>query len=232
MGEGCVTTHPMRKRVAISFLLGLVLVLGCGKKSGSNEPPPAQPATGSPVAAEAKGFKVGSDRGGSVDVKLYNFTDKKVAQYMLLFRYSDASGNVLKVKEGTPFEKDHDFMSLSGKRFTCQPKSWCSFKVDNLDVPAKTAKVEVLVSDVTALKDDIHFEDKPLFHMSSMEWPGAAGSGSAGSAEGAAGSAEGTAGSAEGTAGSAEGSAGSAAGSGSAAAPAVGSAAGSAGSAS
>jgi hypothetical protein len=207
----------MRKRVAISFLLGLVLVVGCGKKSGSNEPPPAQPATGSPVAAEAKGFKVGSDRGGSVDVKLYNFTDKKVAQYMLLFRYSDAGGNVLKVKEGTPFEKDHDFMSLSGKRFTCQPKSWCSFKVDNLDVPAKTAKVEVLVSDVTALKDDIHFEDKPLFHMSSMEWPGAAGSGSAGSAEGSAGSAEGSGSAAapaegSGSAGSAEGS-GSAAGS-------------------
>lgn len=216
MAEGCVTTHPMRKRVALSFLLGFLLVTGCGKKA-SNEPPPAQPSTGSPVAAEAKGFKPGSDRGGSVDVRLYNFSDKKVAQYMLLFRYSDAAGNVLKVKEGTPFEKDHDFMSLSGNRFACAPKSWCGFKVDNLDVPAKTAKVEVLVSDVTALKDDIHFEEKPLFHMSSMEWPGAAGSGSAaGSAEGsgsAAGSAEGSGSAAGSAAGSADGSAAGSAGS-------------------
>ena len=111
----------MRKRVLLPFIVGILVLFACGKKSGSSEPPPAKPFTGSPVAAEAKGFKAGSDRGGSVDVKLYNFSDKKVAQYMLLFRYSDAGGNVLKVKEGTPFEKDHDFMSLSGGGVSLSP---------------------------------------------------------------------------------------------------------------
>jgi hypothetical protein len=128
---------------------------------------------------------------------------------MLLFRYTDASGAVLKVKQGTPFEKDHDFMSLSGKRFMCAPKSWCSFKVDNLDVPDNTAKVEVLAQSAIALKDDINFEDQPLFKLPGMGWPG-----DKPAADTAPGSAAPEAGSAGSAAGS--GSAGSAAGSGSA----------------
>jgi hypothetical protein len=201
MGEGCVTTHPMRKPV-LAFVLGF-LVAACGKKA-SNDPPPAKPSTGAPIAFEAKSFKPGADRGGYVDVKAYNFSDKKIGQYWLLFRYSDASGNVLKVKPGTPFEKDHDFMSLSGNRFACAPKSWCSFKVDNLDVPEKTAKVEVLAKSVNAYKDDMHFEEKPLFELPGMDWPGSkpADAPTEGSATGSdAGSAAGSA--AAGSAGSA-----------------------------
>lgn len=188
MGEGCVTTHPMRKRYVLGFVLGIV-VAACGGKKASNEPPPPQPVTGAPIAFEAKSFKAGKDREGSVNVKAYNFSDKKIAQYWLLFRYTDASGKVLKVKQGTPFEKDTDFMTLSGNRFKCEPKSWCSFKIDNLEVPAQTAKVEVLARSVTALKDDSKFEDKPLFEMPGMEWPGStAPADSAAPAEGDAGS--------------------------------------------
>jgi hypothetical protein len=160
------------------LVLGFLVAAACGKKA-SNEPPPAQPSTGAPIALEAKSFKAGGDHGGSVDVKAYNFSDKKVAQYMLLFRYHDASGAVLKVKPGTPFEKTYDFMSLSGNKYACDPKSWCSFKVDMLDVPEKTAKVEVLAQRVTALKDDIHFDDKPLFELPGMGWPGESDSGAA-----------------------------------------------------
>lgn len=213
MGEGCVTTHPMRKLLILGFLL-----VACGKKA-SNDPPPPQPSTGAPIALEAKSFKPGKDRGGEVEVKAYNFSDKKIAQYMLLFRYKDASGNVLKVKEGTPFEKTFDFMSLSGRKYACAPKSWCGFKVDNLDVPDKTAKVEVLARSVTALKDDTNFEDKPMFDLPGMDWPGEgekpAGDTPPTPEAGSAGSAAPEAGSA-GSAGSASGSAGSAAGSGSA----------------
>src|SRR5687768_15323609 len=90
----------MRKLLVLGFVLA-----ACGGKKKDNEPPPPQPSTGAPVAFVATGFKAGSDRGGSIDVKAYNFSDKKVAQYWLLFRYSDASGNVIKVKPGTPFEK-------------------------------------------------------------------------------------------------------------------------------
>ena len=188
------------------LVLGFVLTAACGGKKESSDPPPPKPSTGAPIAFVAKGFKAGTDRGGSVDVAGYNFGDKPVAQYWLLFQYSDAAGNVLRVKQGTPFEKDHDFMTLSGRKYTCEPKSWCSFKVDNLDVPEKTAKVEVLAKSVTAIKDG-KFEDEPLFELDTMDWPG---KGAAKPADGAAptpaeGSAEAPAeGSAEAPAGSAQ----------------------------
>src|SRR5574338_354215 len=86
---------PMRTLLVIGFILGIA---ACGSKKASNEPPPAQPATGAPVAFVAKSFKAGADRGGEVEVKGYNFSDKPVGQYMLLFQYKDASGAVLKVK--------------------------------------------------------------------------------------------------------------------------------------
>ena len=158
----------MRKLLVLGFV---VVAAACGK-SADREPPPALPSTGAPIAFLAKSFKVGGERGGSVDIKAYNFSDKKVAQYWLLFRYTDAQGSVVKVKPGTPFEKDHDFMPLSGTRFACEPKSWCSFHIDNLDVPAGTAKVEVLAKSVTALKDGMTFEEQPLFKLDTMEWPG------------------------------------------------------------
>lgn len=157
---------PMRKLLVLGFVLA-----ACGGKKASNEPPPAQPATGAPIALEAKSFKTGGDRSGLVEIKAYNFSDKKLASYWLLFRYTDAAGTVLKVKPGTPFEKDHDFMTLSGNRFACEPKSWCSFKVPNLDVPDNTAKVEVLAKQVNAVVDG-NIESTPLFKLDGMDWPG------------------------------------------------------------
>jgi len=199
----------MRKLLVLGFVLA-----ACGSKK-SNDPPPPQPSTGAPIAFEAKSFKAGDDRKGSIDVKAYNFSDKKVGQYWLLFRYSDASGAVLKVQPGTAFEKDFDFMTLSGNRYACDPKSWCSFTIKNLNVPANTAKVEVLAKSVTALKDGARFEDKPLFEMQGMDWPGDKPAGG-GSAAGSAGPpAEGSGSAAGSAAPPAEGSA-----AGSAAAPA------------
>lgn len=180
----------MRKLLVIGFILGFA---ACGSKKASNEPPPPQPATGAPVAFVAKSFKAGADRGGEVEVKGYNFSDKPVGQYMLLFQYKDASGAVLKVKPGTPFEKDFEFMSVSGNKYKCEPKSWCTFKVDNLDVPEKTASVEVLASRITAIEGD-KFADKPMFELpsGSMEWPGEKPAGDTGSDTGSAGSAAGS----------------------------------------
>jgi hypothetical protein len=186
----------MRKLLVLGFVLA-----ACGKKS--SEPPPPQPATGAPIAFEAKSFKPGEDRKGSIDVKAYNFADKDIAQYWLLFRYHDAAGAVLKVQPGTPFEKDFDFMSLSGGRYTCSAKSWCSFTIKNLNVPANTAKIEVLARSVSAVKDG-KIEDKPLFEIPGMDWPGDK---PAGSAQGSgAAPAEGSGGSAAPTEGSAGGS--------------------------
>src|ERR1044072_3449531 len=124
----------MRKLLVLGFVLSAA---ACGSKK-SNEPPPPQPSTGAPIAYEAKTFKAGDDRKGSVDLKAYNFADKDIGSHWLLFRFHDASGAVLKVQPGTPFEKDFDFMSLSGGRYTCAKKSWCNFTVKNLNVPANT----------------------------------------------------------------------------------------------
>lgn len=157
----------MRKLLVLGFLIA-----ACGGKKASNEPPPPPPATGAPIALEAKSFKPGTNRNGSVEVKAYNFSDKRVAHYWLLFRYTDATGNVLKVKPGTAFEKDHDFMTLSGNRFTCEPKSWCGFHIDHLYVPDNTAKVEVLAKSVTAVDSNGKHEGEPLFRLEGTEWPG------------------------------------------------------------
>jgi hypothetical protein len=159
----------MRNLLVIGIL---VTAVACGKKA-DNTPPPDKPAHGAPIAFVFKSLKAGADRGGSVTVKGYNFADKAVAQYMLLFRYTDASGAALKVKVGTPFEKDFDFMSLSGNKFKCGAKSWCELTITNLDVPDKATKAEVIATKVTALKDDVKFEDAPLFESpgGSMDWP-------------------------------------------------------------
>jgi hypothetical protein len=201
----------MRTRLLLG-LLGILLT-ACGKKAADSTPPPPQPATGAPIAFVEKGLKPGANRGGEVAVKAYNFADKPVAQYMLLFRYYDKAGKVLKVKAGTPFEKEFDFMSLSGIKYKCAAKSWCGFTVDNLDVPADAARADVLASRVTALKDDIHFEDKPMFSLdNAMEWPGEKPAEDkpaepAGSAAPAAEGSAAPAGSAEGSAAAPEGSA-------------------------
>jgi hypothetical protein len=152
------------------LILGFVVAAACGKK-GNSDPPPAMPASGAPIAFEAKSFKAGTSHNGMVDLKAYNFSDKKIGSYWLLFRYSDAAGNVLSVKKGTPFEKNYDFMTLSGNRFACEPKSWCSFKVDNLNVPDGTAKVEIAAKWVKALSGG-KLEDKPLYESGTDGWPG------------------------------------------------------------
>ena len=156
--------------------LALVLAACGGKKSDAPAaaPPPARPFTGAPVAFQATKVTPGGDHDGTVEVKAYNFSDKTIGTYMVLLRYHDASGAVLEVKPGTPFEKDSDFWSFSGMRYLCKPASWCTFTLDHLDVPAKAASAEVLAQSLTALgPDGVHFDDKPLFTLPSMDWPAA-----------------------------------------------------------
>lgn len=150
--------------------LCLVVVLAaCGGKK-SSAPPPPQPATGAPLAFVVD--KVTPGDKGSLAVRAYNFSDKRIGQYGVLLRYYDKAGEVVTVKPGTPFEKSYDSWSFSGKRFLCEPKSWCSFDIDHLEIPAATVKAEVLAESLTALKDDIHFDDNELFQLKEHGWPG------------------------------------------------------------
>ena len=165
----------MRK---LLLLLGLVTAAcGGGKSDGDkkSEAPPAQPATGAPIAFIATELRAGEGFDGEVEVKAYNFADKDLAQYMVLVRFKDASGNILKVKKGTPFEKDFGFTSMSGNKYKCAAKSWCSFTLSGLDVPSEAKTADVIAARVTALADGVSFEDKPLFELEagSMEWPAA-----------------------------------------------------------
>jgi hypothetical protein len=154
------------------LLVGILLV-GCGKKSGSGgEAPPPPAINGAPITFVAKSLKPGGDMGGTAELKAYNFSDKTFAQFMVVLRYHDKSGAVLKVKPGTPFEKETDFMSVSGKKYSCAPKSWCEMKLDHLSIPDNAATAEVIATNVGALKPDgTTFEDKSVFEAPSMDWP-------------------------------------------------------------
>src|ERR1051325_10554043 len=156
--------------------LCLVLVLAaCGSKksSSSSAPPPPQSPNGSPLAFVVDKVTPGGRHDAKLAVRAYNFSDKRIGQYAVLLRYYDKAGEVLTIKPGTPFEASYDSWSFSGKRFLCEPQSWCSFDIDSLEIPAGAVKADVLAERPTALKDDIHFEDNALFEMKEHGWPGA-----------------------------------------------------------
>ena len=78
-------------------------------------------------------------------------------------RYADKAGQRVKVKVGTPFEKDFDFWSMSGRRYACKPKSWCSFEIDHLEIPAQVATADVIASSLRVLgPDGMTFEEQDL----------------------------------------------------------------------
>jgi len=149
-----------------ALVLSSIMLAACGNKA-SKLPP--KPINGAPVAFVAGTLKPGTD--GSIAVKAYNFSDKRVVQYVVLLRYQDASGALVKVPFGIDSYKDVGFTSFSGKSFACNPKSWCSYTID-ADVPANAAKVEILATSLGAMKDETTIDDKPLFQAESMmEWP-------------------------------------------------------------
>jgi hypothetical protein len=143
-----------------------VVVVACGGKKDS-KPAPAKPFTGAPVAVEVT--KLNKD---SVDVDVYNFADRPVVAYWFLIRYKDADGKVLKVKPGTPFEKDSEFMTMSGNKYKTAPSSWSSFRIEMLEPPDGAKTAEVIVRSVSAAsKDGTMVEDDALWELQGMDWP-------------------------------------------------------------
>ena len=155
-----------RSRFTVSMIplaLCLTLILpACGgdkQEAKAEEAPKVEvldkASNGSPVAVRFDKF-VGEGEGRGIDVVVYNHGDKQAAGYILLFRYFDGAGNPLKAKAGTPFEKDSDFITMSGNHFYCEPGKNATIEVDgrSIGVPADAAKVEVVVSQVKALAAD------------------------------------------------------------------------------
>jgi hypothetical protein len=154
---------PISIRVAAVAVL-VLLWAACGKDGG--KPPPEKHWSGSPVACVVD--KIGPD---SVDISAYNFADKPTAQYMFLIQYKDKDGNVLKVKPGTPFEDDHEFMSMSGRSFMIQPKAWATMTIDMLEPPAGAASAEVIASKVGVVVDGQKIEDYWELEGGWSDWP-------------------------------------------------------------
>jgi hypothetical protein len=156
--------------------LALTIPLGCGKQE---DPPKAEEIkvlpeaqNGSPIAVELVEFiGEGAERG--LKVRLYNHGDKTGAGMMLLFRYYDASDKLLIVKPGTPFEKDSDFTSVSGGKYSCEPKKNATFELDGrmLAVPAEATRVEVLATKVDALAADGKTIEDWWSQENFSEWP-------------------------------------------------------------
>ncbi len=141
------------KTLALSLAFLGLFAMGCGKDGGEAAKVPPKPANGSPLAAEFVGFG-GSGAERTVKARLYNFGDKTAAGYVILARYYDADDKIMKVKPGTPFEKDTDFMSLSGNKYKCEPKKNATIEIDMMNVPEGAKRAELLVSKVDAVAAD------------------------------------------------------------------------------
>ncbi len=119
--------------------LVLAFAAACGS-SKSDKPAPAKPSTGAPVAVEVTKL----DK-GKVEVDVYDFSDKPVAAYGFLFRYYDKDGKIITLQKGTPFEGLVDHMSVSGRKYMCDPGKWAHFTVEMLNTPAEAVKADALV---------------------------------------------------------------------------------------
>ncbi len=162
-------TGDIARRMSIrNLLVALVVVIlaACGGKKYS-KPPPKRPFTGAPVAVEVT--KINK---GSVDVDVYNFADRPIVSYWFLVRYKDADGKVMMVQPGTSFEKDHEFMTMSGNKYKTGPNSWSSMRIDMLEVPEGAKTAEVIVRSVSAASADGKMvEDDALWELDGMGWP-------------------------------------------------------------
>lgn len=161
----------------IALLLALALPLGCGAKEAEKQAEEVKElpkaSNGSPISVELVEF-VGEGAERGMKVRLYNHDEGKTAAgLMLLFRYKDAGGNLLKVKVGTPFEGDTDFTSVSGGKYKCEPKKNATFELDGrmLAVPAEAASVEILASSVRALAADGKTIEDWWSQENFSEWP-------------------------------------------------------------
>lgn len=165
---------------ALFATLTLATVPGCDDKK---EDTPAKEevkvldkaSNGSPVSAEFIEF-IGEGEERGLKIRLYNHGDKKAVGYMLLFKFYDADDKVMKVKPGTPFEKEHAFTSMSGMSFGCDPKKNTVLDVRGtmLGVPTDAKRAEVLISKVDTvgegLATETWFEQEGGF----SDWPEAA----------------------------------------------------------
>lgn len=167
---------PRLSLVALLSFVPLTAVLGCKDEAPEKKEEEVkvlpEASNGSPISVELVEF-IGEGEERGMKVRLYNKGDKTAAGLMILFRYYDGSDKLLKVKEGTPFESDSDFTSVSGGRYKCEPKKNATFELDGkmLAVPAAATRVELLASKVQAIAADGKTIEDWWSQENFSEWP-------------------------------------------------------------
>ncbi len=164
----------MQIRTLSMIVVGAALALvACSKKSAPSGPPPASPATGAPIVFQVTKVTQGDRHNGVLTVNAYNFSDKPVAGYGIMYRFKDQGGALIKLNVGTAFEKDFESWSMQGPAMLCKPKSWCNFEIDHLDVPVTAVNADVIATSVRALAPDgVKFEPDAIWALPDgrMEW--------------------------------------------------------------
>lgn len=157
----------MQMRTCLMVGAAAVTLAACSKHQ---DPPPAKPANGAPMAFQVTKVVPGEAFKSEVDVKAYNFSTKTIATYWVLVRFKDGTGHVVRDDKAAG-DRDFDHWSFSGAKYKCDPQSWCSLELDP-PVPATATTAEVVPFSLTAVGDDgLHAEKQPLFELPEMKWP-------------------------------------------------------------
>lgn len=162
--------------LATMLLAAPALVSGCDKQDDEAKAKPVEvipkQSNGSPVAAKFVRF-VGEGEARGVEILLYNHGDRTAAGMVVLLRYYDAKDQLLVVKEGTPFQSDSDFTSVSGSRYMIEPSNNATFELDgrSLGVPAAATRAELAISKVDALAGDGKAIENWWGQDNFNEWP-------------------------------------------------------------
>jgi hypothetical protein len=129
---------PVRTSVFFVLLAGF----GCSRQAGE-----AKAERRSPVSFVVDKITAGDTYHGSVRVSARNTSAVEIGCYRLAITYRDASGKVLRVREGASKGNDFERMSISGGMTICGPGETCHFDVPGLTPPPGTtsASVEALV---------------------------------------------------------------------------------------
>ena len=173
-----------RHLISLTSLLLISLTLGCKEDSKSEaavvenvvdqpiEPVKDEPLpkaiNGAPLSAEFVEF-TGDGLTRRVKTTLYNHGPKTAGGYVLLVRYFDSNGELLRVRPGSAFESFSAFMSYSGAAFTILAKKRTTIEIENVHVPDKAYRAEVIATKVDAIEsgNNIHWFTQPRWSA----WP-------------------------------------------------------------
>lgn len=149
-------------RIVLLLFCALFLlssVPGCDKKGDEEseeekmEPLPEAP-NGSPLAVEFVSLE-----GNDIDARVFNHGEDRPTGYVILARYYDSDGNLLKVKPGTNFEAENDFTSVSGGKYGMDSGEGKELTFTMMEIPEGAASAQLLISKVDGKSGELFSQD-------------------------------------------------------------------------